>query len=254
MMTNATVADSLKRPPFDLLNGASLILDFDGTLVEMAAAPDAVEVGEDLRRLLLRLKDALGGRVAILTGRPLEQIDRLIHPLELPVAGSHGLEARHANGEQIAAERPEALDSAVLRLRQLTEENPGVLIEEKPLGVAIHYRQAPEAEEQCRVAAEATAELTGLEIQPGKMVFELKPPEGNKGLGLKALMAAPPFAGTMPVYLGDDWTDEPGFAVAMQLGGAGIYVGAPRLTAAIYRLNDVEDALVWLERSLGALA
>lgn len=240
------------RPPAGLLEGASLILDFDGTVVEIASAPDAVEVGEELRRLLLRLTDRLDGRVAILTGRPLEQIDRLIHPVQLPISGSHGLETRHANGEHHVAPRPQTLDSTIAALRSLEEAHPGVLVEEKPFGVALHFRQAAHAEEQVREAAERMAEATGLELQPGKMVLELKAPGANKAEGLKLLMAASPFRGTLPVVLGDDWTDEPAFEAAQQLGGAGIFVGDPRPTEARFRLHNVADALSWLDSAAKA--
>lgn len=242
----------LTRPPADLLKGASLILDFDGTVVEIASTPEAVEVDEPLRRLLLRLMNRLNGRVAILTGRPLEQIERLIHPLQLPISGSHGLETRHANGEHRLPTRSQSLDSAIAALRSLEEEHPGVLIEEKPFGVALHFRQAADAEEQVRKAAERTAEAAGLELQPGKMVIELKPPGANKAEGLKMLMAAAPFRGTRPVVLGDDLTDEPAFEAAQQLGGAGIFVGEPRPTAARFRLQNVDDALSWLDSAAEA--
>lgn len=241
------------RPPANLLAGASLILDFDGTLVELDSIPDAVRVSDELRELLVRLKDRLSGRLAILTGRPLEQMRQLIHPIELPIGGSHGLETRAANGDLRAPTRPDQLDSAVAGLRLVERRHPGVLVEEKPLGVAIHFRQAPEAELTCREAAEAMAEATGLELQPGKMVFELKPPGGNKAEGVRALMGSAPFAGTRPIFLGDDWTDEDGFAAAQDLGGAGIYVGEPRPTAAHYRLDSVADALDWLEMAAEAV-
>lgn len=249
MTQNAMPPD---RPPVGLLKGASLILDFDGTVVEIASSPDAVEVSEGLRQLLLRLKDRLDGRVAILTGRPLEQIDRLIHPLRLPVSGSHGFETRHADGEHQRPGRPQALDSAIAGLRTLEEAHPGVLVEEKPFGVAVHYRQAADAEDQVREAAERMAEATGLELQPGKMVLELKAPGGNKAEGLKLLMAAAPFHGTRPVVLGDDLTDEPAFEAAKQLGGAGIFVGDSRPTKAGFRLRNVDEVLSWLDSAAEA--
>lgn len=239
------------RPPSDLLNGASLFLDFDGTLVEIASRPEAVVVGEELRSLLIRLRDRLDGRLAIITGRPLGDIDRLIHPLQLPVAGSHGLEHRHANGETVAADRPERLDFALTELRRVESANPGVLVEPKPLGVAVHFRGAPEAEGEVRQSAEEIAEASGLQLQPGKMVIELRAAGGNKAAGLRALMGAPPFAGTRPVFIGDDCTDEPGFAEARRLGGDGIYVGEPRETEAGFRLGSVADVLSWLDEAMG---
>lgn len=250
-MTTDNDAEPGRRPPIELLRGASLFLDFDGTLVEIAPRHDAVQVSSELRELLVELRERLDGRVAILTGRSAENVERLIEPLLLAIGGHHGLETRNAQGSA-AIERPPILDEMLRELRQLERDHPGVLIEEKPLGIAIHYREAPEAEEACRTAVEEAARRSGLEVQPGKMVLELKPEGGNKGLALRRLLDQPPFAGTIPVFLGDDLTDEPGFAAAQELGGAGILIGDRSPTAADYRLESVEEALAWLRQACKA--
>ena len=229
-------------PPIELLRGASLFLDFDGTLVDLAPTPDAVRVSSELADLLSRLQRCLDGRLAILTGRAAAEVGNLLGPVELAVGGHHGLESR---GGQIV-ERPEMLDSVVSDLRQLEIEYPGVLVEDKPLGVALHYRQAPHAEDACRSAVQAAARRSGLEIQPGKMVFELKPQGANKGDALGAMMAEPPFAGSRPVFIGDDLTDEPAFEAAQDMGGAGILVGDRAPTSARFALASVDEALAWL--------
>ena len=234
-----------RRPPIELLRGASLFLDFDGTLVDIAPRPDSVEVSAALRSLIGRLSERLDGRVAILTGRSAADIEQLFDPLSVAIGGHHGLETRNG-GRSEAIERPPVLDEIVETLRQLEREHPGVLVEDKPLGIALHYREAPAAEAACRIAVEQAAERSGLEIQPGKMVFELKPPGGNKGLALRRLMNEPPFAGTVPLFLGDDLTDEPGFDAAQELGGAGVLIGDRSPTVAEYRLDSVEEALAWL--------
>ena len=244
-------ADSSRGPPppVELLREASLFLDFDGTLVDLAPRPDAVRVSVELSDLLSRLHQRLDGRVAILTGRAAAQVNELLGPVTILVGGHHGLETSGRTGAGVR--RPDVLDSVVSDLRQLEAEFPGVLVEDKPLGVALHYRQAPDAEEACRLAAQSAAQRSGLEIQPGKMVFELKPHGANKGDALKTMMAEQPFAGTRPVFLGDDLTDEPAFLAAQDMGGAGIIVGDRAPTTAGYRIASVDEALQWLKQACG---
>lgn len=233
-------------PPVSLLKGASLFLDFDGTLVDISPTPDTVEVSAELRELLSLLQERLDGRVAVLTGRSADDILERLDPVTLSVGGSHGLERRIAGSAIPAPERPAALDAAVKRFRRLERDFPGVLVEDKPFGAAVHYRLAPEAEAACREAAEAAARETGLDLQPGKMVVELKPPGADKGAALLAMMEMAPFAGTRPVFLGDDLTDEPAFQAAQQIGGSGVLVGEARESSAAYRLDGVAEALTWM--------
>jgi trehalose 6-phosphate phosphatase len=244
---------ALRRPPAAILRASSLFLDFDGTLVELAERPEAVVVGRDMLALLQRLSHLLGGRVAILTGREVDDVAAHVHPLELAIGGSHGHEIRAAGGGGRSVERPSGLGAAIASLRTLEAAFPGVQVEEKALGVAIHYRRAPDAGQQCRDAAEQAAMMHGLELQHGKMVVELKPYGADKGAALRQLMSGPPFAGTRPLFLGDDLTDEHGFEAAAALGGAGVLVGDVRRTAALYRLESVSDALSWLDAAASEL-
>ena len=239
-------------PPVELLRGASLFLDFDGTLVDLAPRPDAIEVTRELRDLLGRLHDRLEGRVAVLSGRSAADLEQLMHPLPLTIGGHHGLETRARGVTLRSTERPAELDFIVEELRKLEKSHPGVLVEDKPLGVALHYRQAPGARAACREAMRAAAERAGLDLQPGKMVIELKPKGANKGDALKQLMQEPPFVDSLPVFLGDDLTDEPGFVAAQALGGAGVIIGDRTPTEALYRLPSVDAALEWLERGADA--
>lgn len=251
-MTSNSDADSGRRPPIGLLRGASLFLDFDGTLVDIAPSPDAVRVSSELRELLGMLRERLDGRVAILTGRSADEIERLFDPLSLTIGGHHGLETR-SGGRSTTIDRPAVLDEVIAQLRPLEQQHPGVLLEEKPLGIALHFRAAPEAEEACRAAVERVAQSSGLEIQPGKMVFELKPSGADKGKALRRLMSATPFAGTLPVFLGDDLTDEPAFAAAQDMGGAGILIGDRSPSEARYGLPSVEEAVRWLVQAAGSI-
>lgn len=231
----------LSSPPLTLLRDASLFLDFDGTLVGIADRPDAIVIEPELLTLLQRLRDKLDGRLTLVSGRASADVLQWLSPLHLAVVGSHGLER-----EGVDVRRSAALEEGFRYLRAVQDAHQGVLLEEKPLGAALHYREAPGAQEVCRVAAAHVAERTGLQIQPGKMVFELKPADGNKGTAIKALMDHPRNAGRRPVFIGDDLTDEHGFAVVRELGGAGVLVGEERSTAAAYRLRDVADVHHWL--------
>ena len=243
----------LNEPPKALLNGASLFLDFDGTLVELAPSPDAVKVEEELRGLLTRLQSVLEGRLVLLSGRAVADVRGHLHPVTVAVGGSHGLELAAAEGEVIAGERPAGLTKAIKELRKLAAQYPGVLVEEKPLSVALHYRGAPQAELVCHAAAERAAMECGMTLQFGKMLVELKPASGDKGRALRHFMTQPPFAGTTPIFIGDDLTDEHGFEAASELGGAGVLVGPERATAATYRLEDVRAVRAWLQAASEAL-
>lgn len=228
----------------------SLFLDFDGTLVPIALRPDAVIVSSRTRTLLQRLAARMDGRLAVVSGRSVAQIRSLLGGLPLTIAGSHGLELAHVDGRMEAVRPPDTLAAVAEELETLAAQFPGVLVEEKPFGVAIHYREAPEAAEACEALALELEARTSLTLQPGKMVFELRARGGDKGTVVGALMRQPPMAGTIPLFMGDDLTDEAGFRAALTLGGGGILVGPMRTTEARYRLADVDAALDWLEQLL----
>lgn len=239
----------LPTPPRELLRNAALFLDFDGTLVSIAERPDAINVPPQLIGLLERLQDKLDGRLTLISGRSSADVRRWLSPLQIPVIGSHGLER-----DGVEVPRSVELEDGLRHLRQVQALHSGVLLEEKPMGAALHFREAPEAEEACRAAASHVAASTGMQVQPGKMVFEIKPAEGDKGTAIRALMRDPRNAGRTPVFIGDDLTDEHGFAVVIDLGGAGILVGEERDTAAAYRLDDVEHVHRWLNKAGEELA
>lgn len=237
----------MQEPPTTLLSDASLFLDFDGTLVELASTPDSVSLSDEVRSLIRRLQFRLSGRLALLSGRSMADVRSYLRPLDVAVAGSHGLELAQASEDSVGLEAPSGLPDAILRLRKLESAEPGVLVESKPGGAAIHYRQAPAAEAICRETAARIANEIGMVLQFGKMVVELKQPSANKGRALRQFMSASPFAGTRPVFIGDDLTDEDGFAAARELGGAGILVGPERPTRATFRLENVGAVQAWLE-------
>lgn len=239
-------------PPASLLAGASLFLDFDGTLVEIAERPDAVQVDERLAALMRRLDTRLAGRLVVISGRPAGQI-RDLFGAPLAVVGSHGMEFLGA-GPASPPERSASLDAVVSAMTELAKRREGVIVEDKPIGVALHFRLCPAAEDECVRLASVLAEEHDLHLQPGKMMVEVRAAGGDKGTAIRSLMREPDMAGTRPVFMGDDLTDEPGFAVAEELGGAGILVGEDRATAASYRLAGVAATLAWLEAASADIA
>jgi trehalose 6-phosphate phosphatase len=230
-----------------LLDGASLFLDLDGTLFELVDDPAAVKADASLRALVSKLAVRFEGRLAVISGRSIAQIDAMLGDCaaDLAVSGSHGCEHRW-RGLLARPDRPQTLDRAAARARAFAEAEPGLLVEEKSYGVALHYRAHPSAELRVQALARALADEFGLVVQPGKMVSELRIAGGGKGSAVRRLMRGAPMKGTVPVFIGDDVTDEPGFEAATALGGSGILVGPARPTAARYRLDSPADLRAWL--------
>lgn len=227
----------------------ALFLDFDGTLAPLARHPDAVSVQPSLVKSLYGLTETLGGAVAVVTGRPISQIDRFLAPLNLAVAGKHGLESRLPGGDIVTPDEAHpGLARVKERLSDIVASDPRLLLEDKVHTVALHYRQAPEREEECnRLVNDMVDDAEGdLHILHGKMVLEVKPAGSNKGVAISKLMEDPAFAGRRPVFAGDDVTDEDGFRAVNALGGISIRVGPAQATAANYRAADVEEFVSWL--------
>ena len=234
---------------------SAVFLDLDGTLLEFAMTPDAIRVEPNLRALLLQLATVLNGALAIVSGRPLTDIDSLLGLPKLAVVGQHGGEMRLADGRvHRAAIDPQALDSA----RALVMRHPalanGVRVEDKGVALAFHYREVPSAEPLARELAADALESTGpgFELLRGNFVIELKSARVDKGRALGALMEQAPFRGRTPWMLGDDYTDEPAFAIAQSLGGTGVIVGPARATIAHASLRDVASVHAWLQRLAGS--
>jgi len=236
----------LPPPPASLLDGAALFLDFDGTLVELADTPDSIRVSPTLRSLLDRLGQRLEGRLAIVSGRSLADLDRHLPSSGIAFSGSHGLELKLADGTALPLSVPIGLDDVLDRVRRFAATADGLIAEEKPAGIALHYRRAPDQAGAAARFIEALAGERGFSVQHGNMVSELRPIGATKGDALKAFMSEPEFAGTRPVFVGDDLTDEHAFAAAAELRGAGVLVGPPRPTAAGYRLPSVAAVAAWL--------
>ncbi|CAM2158083.1 trehalose-phosphatase [Paraburkholderia tropica] len=237
--------------PFDK---TAFFFDFDGTLVELAPTPDGVLVHPDMLAQLAELRRATSGAVAIVSGRGIDSIDDFLAMPDLPIAGLHGAERRDANGD---TQRVGFHDARLLHMEQVLAEvvrmHPGTLLEIKGAALALHYRNAPEHGNAARVATEALAAefADAYVLQPGKMVYEIKPKDVDKGRALRAFLDEPPFAGRTPVFAGDDLTDEKGFAVVNEFGGLSIKVGGGD-TIASTRVDSVDALLAWLTALVAA--
>jgi trehalose 6-phosphate phosphatase len=247
------------NPP-SLDRDSALFLDLDGTLLEIAPRPELVMVPAGLPELLARLAERRGGALAVISGRRIEDCDRHLRPWRGAAAGLHGAERRRADGSlatggDSAADREAAaaLDRLRPALNELARRIPGVLIEDKGRTIALHYRQVPEKEGEIRaaVARLLRPEIAALRLMSGKMLVELKPAHHDKGRAVAAFLEEAPFRGRMPVFVGDDTTDEDGFREVNRRGGVSIRVGAPETaTAAVHTLPTVPAVLAWLRRDI----
>lgn len=237
----------LPAPPVEILEGATLFLDLDGTLFDLVDRPDNVLAGPETQALLQALERKLDGRLVIVSGRSLQQIDEMLGDCAqgLAISGSHGCEHRW-KGVHARPERPPVLDAIAARFHDFAQHWPGVIVEEKSFGVALHYRMAPSAQEQAGSLAAVLAREFELYLQEGKMMVELRMAGGDKGGAVRLMMGRRSIAGTTPVFAGDDVTDEPGFTAAREHGGHAILVGAQRPTAANFRLPSPEALRAWL--------
>jgi trehalose 6-phosphate phosphatase len=238
--------------PAATLRDIAVLLDIDGTILDLAPTPGAVIVPASLRQSLTRLSRETGGALALVSGRSLHDIDRLFAPLRLPAVGGHGAEIRLSphDGE---TELAQALNGDLReRLAELAD-TPGVLVEDKGYSLAVHYRLAPEQEgrvKQAVAAIKADWPKEPIEVLPGKSVLEIKPAGFHKGAAIRELMQHEPFAGRRPIFIGDDVTDESAFAVMPEFNGMGFSVGR-RASGTSYCFPAPSDVRGWLERLSG---
>ncbi len=238
------------RPPAAAKEWA-YFLDVDGTLIDIADTPDAVRVDAGLLALLARLHEASAGAVALISGRAIADLEKRLGGLRLPLVGQHGLERRDASGRVHVHAAPPA-EKARIRaaLAELAARHPGLLLEDKGIAMALHYRLAPGlASHVHRRMAQLAQSAAGLEVQRGKRVAEIKPAGFDKAGAVREYLAEPPFRGRVPVYVGDDLTDECAFAEINRRDGISIRVGRGR-SCARFRLNDVTDVRAWLAGAL----
>lgn len=227
--------------PLPPLNRTALLLDFDGTLVDIAPRPDAVMVVPGLVDDLRRLRDRLDGALAVVTGRPIDVIDTFLDDAPWAVAGEHGGAVRHEpDSDVVRPPLPAAPSDWVEAAARLAERHPGSMLERKARGFALHFRTAPSAGPEFHAAlSEMLAGQDGFEILPGLMMWEVRPRGADKGVAVRRLMTNPPFSDRVPLFIGDDVTDEDGMAVAREMGGGGLRVDAAFGTPA--------DVRAWLQ-------
>jgi len=237
------------RPPA-LNERCALFLDIDGTLLHLAATPDRVRVDPHITELLPELAEKLCGAVALITGRAIADADSLFPGVSLPVAGQHGLERRAADGSiHLHKASMRGLERLRRELTRFVTRHPGLLLEDKGATLALHYRRAPSlaghVHRTLRTMLRTTAVSAEWRLQPGKKILEIKPDGRDKGTAILEYMAEPPFAGRVPVFVGDDLTDEYGFVAATHLGGWAVKVGRGQ-TRARFRLPNVAAVRQWL--------
>ena len=226
-----------------------LFLDVDGTLLEIAATPDSVQVDTSLQDLLERLRTVLGGAVALISGRPIVAIDRLFGPHRWPAAGVHGLERRDSQGRWHSQDGFDVATVAQARdrLQQLADRLPGTILEDKGMSVALHYRQVPHVERQVHGEVRAILRALGgrLVLQEGRMVVELRLQGANKADAIREFLAETPFNGRRPIFIGDDVTDEKALEEVERIGGLSVAVGDR--VRAMLRVSGPRDVRVFLE-------
>ncbi|RZJ93657.1 MAG: trehalose-phosphatase [Brevundimonas sp.] len=237
----------MPAPP-DRLTRPALFLDMDGVLAPFAPRPDDVVPTARRTAVLKSLAERFDGRVAVISGRTLSEIDRITGDGVQAASGVHGLERRLSDGTLKTARAAPEIRTVVAAFDAFAEQHAGVIVEDKGVSAGLHYRQNAALEGPAVDLAHRLQAETGLNLQPGDMVLELKTPGASKGTALTAFMGEAPFAGAVPIMLGDDLTDEHGFEAAAALGGFGVLVGAPRETAARFGLSGVDAVLDWLER------
>jgi len=233
----------------------AMFLDIDGTLLDLAPTPSDVVVPPALPGLLRALDLALGGAVAVITGRTLTDADALLAPLAPVAAGQHGAEIRWPDG---TIERPveaSALAGFAPRIRDFAAKRPGLLVEDKGMTIAVHCRQAPQYQDELgRFLAHLAAERAEtLEAIQGHRVFEIKPRALSKRTAVERFMAKSPFQGRIPVFIGDDRTDEDGFQAVRAQGGIAIRVGPEAPSLALLRIGGPTEVREFLSHVVEAL-
>ena len=230
----------------------ALFLDVDGTLLDIRDHPDDVVADSDLIEILELCFARLGGAMSLISGRSIAEVDRIFGPAVFPVAGAHGAELR-VDGGRVASVASQPLpDTAVKTLEAFAAKDDGLVLENKRGGASLHYRKVPALQDECRRAVTALLSDLGdaYRLIAGKMVFEIAPAAHHKGAAIRALLERSPFAGRMPVFVGDDVTDEDGFHAVNHLAGVSVRVGETGHTEALFCLPDVASVRQWLRTAI----
>lgn len=263
MMTNESGVQVLNAPlsagaaaapaPLPSLAECALLLDIDGTLLDLAPTPSDVHVPPGLRQTMEALLERTAGAFALVSGRSIDDIDMIFAPAQFPAVGGHGAETRVVARGHVASASTQAIDPALKqRFAAIADLAPGILVEDKGYSLALHYRLAPQAERAIYHTVSmirAELPLAPIEILPGKSVCEIKPAGFNKASGVRDLMQRTPFKGRIPVFLGDDVTDETVFAIMPDLRGLAFSVGR-HVSGLAGHFDDPGQVRAWLESLL----
>jgi trehalose 6-phosphate phosphatase len=232
------------------LSECAILLDIDGTILDIAPAPQEVWVPPMLRQTLGRLQELTGGALALVSGRKLADIDVIFAPLQLAAIGGHGAELRPVPGTEPRTRVGLLSKDLKRKLAALTELGPGIIVEDKGYSLALHYRLAPDQGPALRAAITgicAQMAPDSVDVLPGKRVFEIKPAGVSKATAVRELMNYPPFNDRHPIFIGDDTTDEPVFGIIPDFGGLGFSVG--RIVPGVHGHFDTpQDVRLWLAR------
>ncbi|HXN89432.1 MAG TPA: trehalose-phosphatase [Methylocella sp.] len=235
------------------LSSCAYFLDADGTLLDIMPRPEDVVADETLRTLLAGLAIAARGALALVSGRTIADIDRIFAPLVFPVSGVHGAEIRFPDRSRGSSPNDGAMDAVRQPLADFMAAHPGLRLEDKGAALTIHFRQRPDLAHEVLEFLGLLAQQSGLAVQEGKMVAELKQAHHDKGIGIAALLANPPFLGRKPVFIGDDLTDESGFLFVNAQGGVSVRIGPAGIASnARYRLPDPASVRAELHRLLAS--
>lgn len=234
----------------------ALFLDIDGTLIDVAPEPELISIPAELPGLLQNLDAHLGGALALNTGRQLAIVDRMLAPLRFSAAGVHGTELRvdpHVDPISMAPSLPEALVNEVTARAAALSET--IIVEDKRVGLAVHFRHAPETEATlCRQLLQIAIDWPAFELRTGRKVLEIIPRGLTKASAIQHFMSEPPFKGRLPIVVGDDVGDEPALTLARSMGGAALTVAGEHFARASATFTDTASVRAWLTQALRAPA
>ncbi len=241
----------LRTPAKPDAETSALFLDVDGTLLDFREHPGDVIADHSLIDMLGHSSKAMSGALCLISGRSLEDVDRVFTPAIFPTAGAHGAEIRLPDGRR--ADPPEVPfpEWAFEKLVAFVDEHPGLVLEKKHGGASLHYRRAPQLADACRQRMHEMLSEVGdrFRLIAGKLVFEITPNTHDKGKAIATFMTYEPFEGRRPVFIGDDITDEDGFRIVNEHGGVSVLVGERRETEARFYLPNVAAVRTWLRSS-----
>jgi trehalose 6-phosphate phosphatase len=227
----------------------ALFLDIDGTVLDIAASPGRVIVPPYLIDLLENVQDVFGGALAIVTGRSISAADTLLKPLRLPASGVHGCELRTMDGTVTSLCASNVSDVMMPNLENLVQSHPGLLVERKGAGIAVHYRAQPSLADELKAKLKALLAASPFPAQliAGRYVYEILPAGRSKATGVQALLKTRPFIDRRPIMVGDDRGDIPAFDLVTQYGGVALKVGGEHFSAEGSHFEDPAAVRRWLD-------